>query len=283
MSRSARIRARCLPACVREVNRTLVVSLLPTGGNEGVLCYILRRRMKTTRSRLRRRIRRNRFGVRTLFAIALSLGANALLLWALLSAGAFAFRAPGPARPVSLAHLSQSEWDANRAVTGQPSPAPPRVAAPPPQENLPDRKGRRARPGRARRGRGAEGRPLPVGSRIGASRRRPSRGTLATRRTCSRSRRPGRRGARRPGRAGARSARPRRRRARPARRAPAPNVRARLGRPRRRSSRSRRARTVSSRSSRGRSASRARRRRSRAPRARAAPTGSRGRSGRISR
>ncbi|HSD18826.1 MAG TPA: cell envelope integrity protein TolA [Anaeromyxobacter sp.] len=93
--------------------------------------------MTTTRARLRRRIRRDRFGVRTLFAVALSLGANALLLWALLSAGAFAFRAPGPARPVSLAHLSQSEWDANRAVTGQPPPAHPRVATPPPQENLP--------------------------------------------------------------------------------------------------------------------------------------------------
>jgi len=76
--------------------------------------------------------------VRTVFAIALSLGANGLLLWALLSAGAFAFRAPGPARPVSLAHLSQSEWDANRAVTGQPPPAPPRVATPaPPKEKLP--------------------------------------------------------------------------------------------------------------------------------------------------
>ena len=87
-----------------------------------MLCYILQRRMKTTRSRLRRRIRRDRFGVRTLFAIAVSLGANALLLWALLSAGAFTFRAPGPARPVSLAHLSQSEWAANRAVTGQPPP-----------------------------------------------------------------------------------------------------------------------------------------------------------------
>jgi TonB family protein len=75
--------------------------------------------------------------MRTVFAIALSLGANGLLLWALLSAGAFAFRAPGPARPVSLAHLSQSEWDANRAVTGHPPPAPPRVAAPTPQEKLP--------------------------------------------------------------------------------------------------------------------------------------------------
>jgi TonB family protein len=96
--------------------------------------------MTPTRSRLRRRIRRDRLGVRALFAIALSLGANALVVWALGSAGAFAFRAPGPARPVSLAHLSQAEWDANRAVSGQqPRPAPPRFAAPapPPQEKLP--------------------------------------------------------------------------------------------------------------------------------------------------
>ncbi len=94
--------------------------------------------MTSTRSRLRRRIRRDRLGVRALLAIALSLGANALLLWALLSTGAFAFRAPGPARPVALAHLSQAEWDANRAVGTRPPPPPPRVAAPapvpPPQE-----------------------------------------------------------------------------------------------------------------------------------------------------
>ncbi|WP_242344831.1 energy transducer TonB family protein [Anaeromyxobacter terrae] len=101
--------------------------------------------MTPTRSRLRRRIRRDRLGVRTLLAIALSLGANTLLVWALLSVGAFAFRAPGPARPVALTHLSQAEWDANRAVGSRPPP-PPRVATPappvpPPQpERRPDGK-----------------------------------------------------------------------------------------------------------------------------------------------
>ncbi|WP_242336537.1 MULTISPECIES: energy transducer TonB [Anaeromyxobacter] len=87
--------------------------------------------MAPSRTRLRRRIRRDRLGVRTLLAIALSLGANAGLLWALLSAGAFAFRAPGPARPVALTHLSQSQWDANRAIGNRPPPPP--SAAPAPQ------------------------------------------------------------------------------------------------------------------------------------------------------
>ena len=93
--------------------------------------------MTPTRSRLRRRIRRDRFGVRTLFAIALSVGANALLLWALLSAGAFAFRAPGPARPVALTPLSEAAWSANRAVAKLPPPAAGVVPAPPPKEDLP--------------------------------------------------------------------------------------------------------------------------------------------------
>ena len=92
--------------------------------------------MTPSRPRLRRRVRRDRFGVRTLLAIALSLGANAVLLWGLLSAGAFTFRAPAPIRPVSLAQLSRSDWEANRAVDRQPPrPAPPRAPPPaPPKE-----------------------------------------------------------------------------------------------------------------------------------------------------
>ncbi len=80
--------------------------------------------MTPIRSRLRRRIRRDRFGVRTLFAIAVSVGANALLVWALLSAGAFAFRAPAPARPVALRQLSPAEWSANRSVVAKRPPPP---------------------------------------------------------------------------------------------------------------------------------------------------------------
>lgn len=99
--------------------------------------------MAPLRPRQRRRIRRDRLGIRTLVAIALSLGANAVLLWALLSAGAFAFRAPGPPRPVTLAQLSRSEWEANRAVGARPTPPPPKQPATPPaprQEQLPDGK-----------------------------------------------------------------------------------------------------------------------------------------------
>jgi TonB family protein len=95
--------------------------------------------MTPYRPRLRRRVRRDRFGVRTLLAIALSLGANAVLLWGILSAGAFNFRAPAPVRPVALAQLSRSDWEANRAVDRQPPrPPPPRATPPaPPKEELP--------------------------------------------------------------------------------------------------------------------------------------------------
>ena len=90
-----------------------------------------------------------------------------------------------------------------------------------------------------------------------ASTRRPCRGTRATRRTCSRDRRLDRRGATRRGRTGARSGRPRRRTARPASAGPAPIVRACPARRSSRSSRSRPAPRASSRSSRAGSAPRA--------------------------
>lgn len=83
-------------------------------------------------SRLRRRAA-ERLGVRLALALALSLGLN-VALWAFLGArGAFS-PPPTPAtvRPVTIAPLAGSQWDANRAVKPETPPRPPAAQRAPP-------------------------------------------------------------------------------------------------------------------------------------------------------
>src|SRR5512145_722879 len=76
---------------------------------------------------LRREKRKERPFPRAGAALVASLAVNALALWALAAAGAFALsRAKVDPARVALAPMSAAQWDANRAVT------PPRAAPAPP-------------------------------------------------------------------------------------------------------------------------------------------------------
>jgi TonB family protein len=86
--------------------------------------------MPVTRT-VRPKRRRDHVGWRLLFALALSLAVNGLLLWLAILTGAFEIgKGVRIVSPVALAPLSASDWERNRAA---PPPRPPPVARPPPQ------------------------------------------------------------------------------------------------------------------------------------------------------
>ena len=84
--------------------------------------------MPRYRSRRMRQRSGERLAARIAIALALSLGMN-VAIWAFLGArGAFTLpEAPPTVRPVTMAPLARSEWEANRAVKPEPKP-PPAVA-----------------------------------------------------------------------------------------------------------------------------------------------------------
>jgi TonB family protein len=79
---------------------------------------------------LRRKRVYDRPGVRVAIATLASILLNALVIWLLVSVGAFQLPQPGAApKPISLSPLTSDQWDANRAIVGG---APPAAAVPKP-------------------------------------------------------------------------------------------------------------------------------------------------------
>jgi TonB family protein len=90
---------------------------------------------------LKREKRKERPVRRTLLAALASLALNVVLLEVLGASGAFSFKAPPEKTRVTMAPLSASQWESNRAVGGArppPAVAPPRAQPPPPQNDRMD-------------------------------------------------------------------------------------------------------------------------------------------------
>jgi TonB family protein len=84
---------------------------------------------------LKREKRKERPFRRTVLAALVSLALNAALFEALVAAGAFSFKPPPEKTRVSMAPLSASQWEANRAIAGARPPAARPQPTPPPPEN----------------------------------------------------------------------------------------------------------------------------------------------------
>src|SRR5512133_1537424 len=86
-----------------------------------------------------RRVKRSERPLRrAAVAVIASVALNALLLRALIAAGAFHLAGPADRTRVALSPLSSSQWDANRAIARAPGGTAdqPKAAAPPPQDRL---------------------------------------------------------------------------------------------------------------------------------------------------